>query len=112
MALPPRACRRRLLGRDRLGLDSGRRSEHRQLRDGSLMRLNRRAEAVPNRSLDVVFYMPWLGPLLAAGAAPAGGGAETQILLLAKALAARGWRVGVVTQAMSPPLPSEVDGLK
>jgi glycosyltransferase involved in cell wall biosynthesis len=55
----------------------------------------------------VAFYSPWLEPLLSSGRVA--GGAETQILLLAKALAARGQRVCLVVQQADRPLPSSVD---
>lgn len=49
------------------------------------------------RSYDVAFYLPTLGPLLsAADGVPAGGGAETQIWLLARGLARQGCAVCVV----------------
>jgi glycosyltransferase involved in cell wall biosynthesis len=43
---------------------------------------------------DVVFYLPYIGPLLTSSALPAGG-AETQIFLLSEALAGRGYRVAL-----------------
>ena len=42
---------------------------------------------------DVAFYVPWIGPLLTDVDAIATGGAETQIYLVARALADRGVRV-------------------
>jgi glycosyltransferase involved in cell wall biosynthesis len=64
---------------------------------------------------DVVFFGPYLGPLLLArsGAAEAGstGGAETQMYLVARELAARGWRVAVAAFETSTPLPAELDGV-
>jgi glycosyltransferase involved in cell wall biosynthesis len=50
----------------------------------------------PKPSYDVVFYQPTVTPLLGGGADPVAGGAETQIVLLAAALARRGLRVCVV----------------
>ena len=64
-----------------------------------------------SRRFDVVFYSPWLGPLLAPGAGLPPGGAETQILLLARALAARGLRVGLVVFAADG-LPARTDGVE
>ncbi len=62
-------------------------------------------------SYDVAFYVPWLGPLLTrTDAAP--GGAETQIYLLARALARRGARVRLlVFDLPDAPLPMSVDGV-
>ena len=45
------------------------------------------------RRYDVAFYVPWIGPLLTQAATAPTGGAETQIYLLARALAQRGARV-------------------
>jgi glycosyltransferase involved in cell wall biosynthesis len=45
---------------------------------------------------DVLFYMPWMGPLLNPGDSTPPGGAETQIFLIAQALAARGARVCIM----------------
>jgi glycosyltransferase involved in cell wall biosynthesis len=45
---------------------------------------------------DVAFYVPRIGPLLSSEAVSPTGGAETQILLLAHALAARGIKVRLV----------------
>jgi glycosyltransferase involved in cell wall biosynthesis len=60
---------------------------------------------------DVVFYMPWIGPLLAPGAAAPTGGAETQIYLVAQALAARGLRVCIVSFQTPEGLPRRVHGI-
>lgn len=48
-------------------------------------------------SHDVAFYIPTIGAVLAEGAVPPTGGAETQVFLLARALAARGVKVCVCT---------------
>lgn len=60
--------------------------------------------------------MPYLGPLLAAatGRADAGstGGAETQILLLARALNQRGRRVAIATFDLGSGLPEHVEGIE
>lgn len=58
------------------------------------------------RRYDVVFYAPWIAPLLAGDAGP-GGGAETQLYLLARELAALGWRAAVVAYP-HPKLPRRV----
>jgi glycosyltransferase involved in cell wall biosynthesis len=64
------------------------------------------------RRYDVAFYVPSIGPLLVADEVPPTGGAETQIFLLAKALAKRGVRVClVVFQIPGVRLPTEVDGV-
>jgi glycosyltransferase involved in cell wall biosynthesis len=64
---------------------------------------------------DVTFVSPWMGPLLAARASSrveaSTGGAETQIFLLAAALAERGWRVAVLVFA-GPELPDRIDGVE
>ena len=61
---------------------------------------------------DVAFYAPWIGPLLAPGSDPPTGGAETQILMLARALTDRGLRVCLVSLEAGKPLPEEVDGVR
>ncbi len=59
---------------------------------------------------DVVFYAPWMGPLLSGAAEVSSGGAETQMHLLTQALASRGWRVAVVVHD-DPGLPDRVGGV-
>jgi len=59
-----------------------------------------------------VFYSPWIGPLLAPGSELPPGGAETQILMLSRALAARGHVTGVITYAIDGALPSHLDGVR
>jgi glycosyltransferase involved in cell wall biosynthesis len=61
-------------------------------------------------SLDVTFYLPWLSAFFANGSAPPGG-AETQVYLLARALADRGWRVGAIVFPAEG-LPDRVDGIR
>jgi len=64
------------------------------------------------RSYDVAFYVPSIGPLLITEDVPPTGGAETQIFLLAKALAKRGARVCLVAfEIPGVRLPREVDGV-
>jgi glycosyltransferase involved in cell wall biosynthesis len=60
------------------------------------------------REYDVVFYMPWMGPLLAPGKSLPTGGAETQVYLVAQALAASGLRVCVVAFQTPEGLPARV----
>ncbi len=62
------------------------------------------------RSYDVAFYMPSLGPLLLQNTS-ADGGAETQIWLLARGLARRGYAVCVIVIDIAPGLPREFDGV-
>jgi glycosyltransferase involved in cell wall biosynthesis len=61
---------------------------------------------------DVIFYAPWAGPLLTAAPETATGGAETQVWLLARALAARGARVALVAYETDPPLPRHAEGVE
>jgi glycosyltransferase involved in cell wall biosynthesis len=64
------------------------------------------------RRYDVAFYVPWIGPLLATAATPPTGGAETQIWLVARALANRGSRVCLLAfEIPGVGLPSRVDGV-
>ena len=60
---------------------------------------------------DVIFYAPWAGPLLTAAPDTATGGAETQVWLLARALAASGRRVALVVFEGDAPLPRHADGV-
>jgi glycosyltransferase involved in cell wall biosynthesis len=61
---------------------------------------------------DVAFYVPWIGPLLAGSARSTTGGAETQVFLLARALADRGSRVClVVFDLPGITIPSSLDGV-
>jgi len=60
-------------------------------------------------SYDIAFYAPWAGPTLAAGNQPTGG-AEVQMLHLARGLAGRGLRVALLTYE-TPGLPDTVDGV-
>jgi glycosyltransferase involved in cell wall biosynthesis len=58
---------------------------------------------------DVLFYVPNVGPLLLPGDDLPAGGAETQMVVLARELARRGMRVAFVVYADE--LPPSVDGL-
>jgi glycosyltransferase involved in cell wall biosynthesis len=58
---------------------------------------------------DVLFYVPNVGPLLSPGDDLPTGGAETQIVLVARELARRGLRVAMVVHDAA--LPPSIDGL-
>jgi glycosyltransferase involved in cell wall biosynthesis len=62
------------------------------------------------REVDVVFFAPWMGPLLASAPGTSAGGAETQMLMVARGLAARGLRVALVVFAQDG-VPDRTDGL-
>jgi glycosyltransferase involved in cell wall biosynthesis len=59
----------------------------------------------------VVFYTPWIGSILSSRQPLPPGGAETQMLMLSKALARRGFAVAIVAFGIPAELPSEVDGV-
>lgn len=61
---------------------------------------------------DVVFYTPFIGSILSGGGSSPPGGAETQILMLAKALARRGVRVAIIVYGDPRKLPEQVDGVR
>lgn len=63
---------------------------------------------------DVVFYAPWAASLVDRTAAGevAAGGAETQLFLVARALARRGLRVGIIVMGSAVELPSTVEGVR
>jgi glycosyltransferase involved in cell wall biosynthesis len=68
--------------------------------------------SMSRRRRDVAFYVPRMGPLLVADARSPTGGAETQILLLARALAERGVGVRLIVFALAGvELPESVDGV-
>lgn len=73
-------------------------------------RFLRRRVRSGSAQFDVAFYSPWLGPRLLNGIGA--GGAETQVLLLAQALAARGRRVCLVVQRTDQPLPTSIGGVR
>jgi glycosyltransferase involved in cell wall biosynthesis len=60
---------------------------------------------------DVAFYLPRIGPALTITTGDYPGGAETQIVALGRGLAARGWKVAMVTFDTSEGLPRQVDGI-
>jgi glycosyltransferase involved in cell wall biosynthesis len=64
------------------------------------------------RRHDVVFYTPSIGAILSGGRSLPPGGAETQILMLARQLAARGVRAAIVAYGSSGVLPEQVDGVR
>jgi glycosyltransferase involved in cell wall biosynthesis len=60
---------------------------------------------------DVVFYTPWVGSILSSRECLPPGGAETQELGIAKALAGCGVRVAIVAYGAPEDLPREVGGV-
>jgi glycosyltransferase involved in cell wall biosynthesis len=67
-------------------------------------------KAKPRNRYDVAFYVPWIGPLLTSTPTAPTGGAETQIFLLARALARRGAKVRLlVFDLPGAAIPSSVD---
>jgi glycosyltransferase involved in cell wall biosynthesis len=63
------------------------------------------------RRHDVTIYLPSIGPLLSGHRGHDAGGAEVQMLLVAKGLAALGVRVCIVAGGRSGSLPEVVDGV-
>jgi glycosyltransferase involved in cell wall biosynthesis len=64
------------------------------------------------RRFDVAFYVPNIGPLLTSAETSPAGGAETQVFLLARALAHAGLSVCVVTfELPGVDIPSSVDSV-
>ena len=63
-----------------------------------------------HRRYDIVFYTPWIGSILSEQSLPPGG-AETQVLMLARALSRRGLRVGIIVFGNREELPTEFKGL-
>jgi glycosyltransferase involved in cell wall biosynthesis len=60
---------------------------------------------------DVVFYAPWVGSMLSSRESLPAGGAETQVLMLARGLARAGLRVAIVAYGDNGELPSSVNGV-
>jgi len=63
------------------------------------------------RRYDVVFYTPWIGSILSNRELLPPGGAERQMLLLAKSLARRGLSVAIIAYGDEADLPHEIDGV-
>jgi len=61
---------------------------------------------------DVIFYTPFIGDILSSRSLSPPGGAETQILMLSKALAKRGLRVAIIAYGDPADLPEQVDGVR
>src|SRR4051812_36435824 len=59
---------------------------------------------------DVLFSVPWAGPLIAGTGAT--GGAEAQVVMLARGLAARGMRVAIAVIGERRLLPRELAGVR
>jgi glycosyltransferase involved in cell wall biosynthesis len=76
-----------------------------------LIRVSRAAHRVGGGRHDVVFYTPRIGSVLTGGPSLPPGGAETQILMLAKALVERGLRVAIIVYGSKSELPASVDGV-
>jgi glycosyltransferase involved in cell wall biosynthesis len=64
---------------------------------------------LPRRRYDVLFSMPWAGPALD-GSGPAGG-SETQMVAIARGLAATGLKVAMLVVGDRSRLPRHVDGV-
>jgi glycosyltransferase involved in cell wall biosynthesis len=64
-----------------------------------------------SRLYDVVFYAPGIASIVSTHRPLSPGGAETQVLMLAAALARRGARVAIVTYGSACELPLVVDGV-
>src|SRR5437763_9449522 len=60
---------------------------------------------------DVVFYAPWVGSILSNATLPPPGGAETQVLSLARTLVRHGASVAIVAYGGVDELPKSVDGV-
>lgn len=61
---------------------------------------------------DVVFHTPWIGSMLSKRKTLPPGGAETQVWMLATALARKGLRVAIIAFGRPGELPSEVSGVR
>jgi glycosyltransferase involved in cell wall biosynthesis len=72
----------------------------------------RRALDGGQRRCDVVFYVPAVGLLLSLDNPRPAGGAETQCLAIATALAERGYRVGLIAYGPQRSLPAHHSGIR
>jgi glycosyltransferase involved in cell wall biosynthesis len=63
------------------------------------------------QSHDVVFHKPWICSMITTRPTLPAGGAETQVLMLARALAERGLRVAIIVFDSQGELPTKVDGI-
>ncbi len=63
------------------------------------------------RRHDLVFYTPWVGSILSSRGLLPPGGAETQVLTLARALARVGLRVAIIAYGNQDELPANLDGV-
>jgi glycosyltransferase involved in cell wall biosynthesis len=70
-----------------------------------------RLRARKSRRYDVVFYAPGIASIVSTRRPLAPGGAETQVLMLAAALARTGARVAIVAYGSAGELPPVVDGV-
>lgn len=66
---------------------------------------------IRRRRFDVTFYTPFVGDMLSPGKGPPPGGAETQIVMLARALSRRGLKVAIVAFGKPGQLPAAIDGV-
>ncbi len=60
---------------------------------------------------DVVFHKPWVSSLITSRPTLPAGGAETQVLMLARALVQRGLRVAIIVFDEHPDLPAQFEGI-
>ena len=63
------------------------------------------------RRYDVVFYAPTVGATLKGDRFFPQGGAEKQVVMLARTLARNGHRVGIIVSGAAADLPAEVEGV-
>ena len=105
-------CSVNALAADLAGLFAVRRRRTEAARRRRIARAKGTRPYARHEAYDVAFYVPWIGPLLAEAPTAPTGGAETQVYLLARALARRGARVRLlVFELPETPLPSSVDGV-
>ena len=63
------------------------------------------------QSYDIVFHKPWVSSLITTRPTLPAGGAETQVLMLARALAQRGLRVAIIVFGRQSELPMQAEGI-